>query len=170
MYHRYAAWGLIALIVLTFFWHIAVGEWKQYIPTPKNMKAQIDYYLLGIFKNAPHPTKKTVLSKLNPLQKATYFFLMVIIIPGMIFTGLLYYYYRVPQAVTVNPLNVRELSDIALWHTIGAYFLVIFVIGHLYLITTGHTVLTNLKAMITGWEEIEEDDEEEKEHKEENQN
>jgi hypothetical protein len=28
------------------------------------------------------------------------------------------------------------------------------------LITTGHTITSNLKAMITGWEELEEDDEE----------
>ena len=85
---------------------------------------------------------------------------MVIIVPLMIFTGVLYMYYRVPQAVTVNPLNVQSLDTIALVHTAGAYFLVVFLIGHLYLITTGHTVLTNLKAMITGWEEIEDDEEE----------
>ncbi len=165
IYHRYAGWALLALIVFTFFWHIAVGEWRQYLPTYKNMKAQVEYYLLGIFKNAPHPVKKTVLSKLNPLQKITYFMLMVVIIPLMIITGVLYMYYRVPQAVTVNPLNVQSLDTIALIHTAGAYFLVVFVIGHLYLITTGHTVLTNLKAMITGWEEIEEDDENEETNK-----
>jgi thiosulfate reductase cytochrome b subunit len=28
---------------------------------------------------------------------------------------------------------------------------------HVYLITTGHTVSSNLKAMVTGWEELEED-------------
>ena len=38
-----------------------------------------------------------------------------------------------------------------------------FLILHLYLVTTGHTVLSNLKAMITGVEEIEEKTEEEEE-------
>ena len=30
-----------------------------------------------------------------------------------------------------------------------------FLVGHLYLITTGDTLSSNLKAMITGWEELE---------------
>ncbi len=160
VYHRIAGWTLLGLYVFAAFWHITTGEIKQYIPTPKFMRAQIEYYLLGIFKNAPHPVKKNRLSKLNPLQKITYFSLMVVIIPLMMVTGLLYIYYRVPQASVVDPLNVSSLGPIALWHTIGAYLLVIFLIGHLYLITTGHTVLTNLKAMLTGWEDIEDEDDE----------
>jgi thiosulfate reductase cytochrome b subunit len=37
---------------------------------------------------------------------------------------------------------------------------------HLYLITTGHTVTSNLKAMITGWEELEGEAEAEAEEEE----
>ncbi len=158
VYHRYAALGLIVLILFTAFWHFITGEWKQYKPTPQFVKEQIEYYLLGIFKNAPHPTKKTVLSKLNPLQKLAYFGLMVVIIPLLVITGILYLFYRMPSAANMNPLNLTNLEPIAILHTIGAYLLVMFVIGHLYLITTGHTIFTNLKAMITGYEEIEEDD------------
>ena len=33
-----------------------------------------------------------------------------------------------------------------------------FIIIHLYLITTGRTVSSNLKAMITGWEEMDEEE------------
>ena len=67
-YHNAAAIALIVLTVFAIFWHFATGEWKQYIPTAKNLRAQINYYITGIFKNAPHPTRKTQLSKLNPLQ------------------------------------------------------------------------------------------------------
>ncbi len=168
VYHRIAGWTLVGLYVFAAFWHFATGEVKQYIPTFKFMKAQLDYYIFGIFRNAPHPVKKNRLSKLNPLQKITYFSLMVIIIPLMMITGLLYYYYRVPQATTVNPLNISNLHVISFWHVLGAYFLVMFLIGHLYLITTGHTVLTNLKAMITGWEDIEEEEGEEETSNQEN--
>ena len=160
VYHRYAGWTLLVLYVFAAFWHLTTGEVKQYIPTPKNMIAQIQYYLIGIFKDAPHPTKKNRLSKLNPLQKITYFFLMAFIMPLMMISGLLYFYYRLPQANIIDPINISELGTIALWHTIGAYFLIIFLIGHLYLITTGHTVLTNLKAMITGWEDIDDENDE----------
>lgn len=162
MYHRYAAWSFIVLIVFAIFWHLTTGEIKQYTPTLKNLKAQIDYYLLGIFKNAPHPTKKTVLSKLNPLQRLTYLGLKIVVFPILVFSGLLYMYYRYPMADSIQSLDVGNLQWIAYLHTLGALLLVAFVIVHLYLITTGHTIFTNLKAMITGFEDIE-DEEDEKE-------
>ena len=45
---------------------------------------------------------------------------------------------------------------VAYIHTIGAYILIAFVIIHLYLITTGRTLTSNLEAMITGWETMDE--------------
>lgn len=30
-----------------------------------------------------------------------------------------------------------------------------FVFGHVYLTATGHTLFTHIKAMVTGWEEVE---------------
>jgi len=50
-------------------------------------------------------------------------------------------------------LDIGGLKVVALLHTAGAFLLVAFLIVHLYLITTGQTVTSNLKAMITGWEE-----------------
>jgi hypothetical protein len=35
-------------------------------------------------------------------------------------------------------------------------FTLIFVIIHICMTTTGHTVFTHIKAMITGWEDVEE--------------
>ena len=32
--------------------------------------------------------------------------------------------------------------------------MLIFVISHIYLSTTGHTPLAHIKAMITGWEKV----------------
>ncbi len=160
IYHRIAAWAFIVLIVFAIFWHLTTGEIKQYMPTMKNLKAQINYYLLGIFKNAPHPTKKTVLSKLNPLQRLTYLGLKVVIFPILVFSGVLYMYYRYPMRDTVQSLDVSNLTWIAYLHTAGALLLVVFLIVHLYLITTGETITSNLKAMITGYEDIEDDEEE----------
>lgn len=153
-YHSIAAYALMVLIVFAIFWHFATGEWRQYIPTPKHIRAQLDYYVLGIFRNAPHPTRKTVLSKLNPLQKLVYFGLKVFLLPGMIGTGLLYMLYRYPQRHGIAALNVESLGVIALLHTLGAFLLFAFVVAHLYLITTGETVLGNLRAMFTGYEAL----------------
>jgi thiosulfate reductase cytochrome b subunit len=36
----------------------------------------------------------------------------------------------------------------------AAFMMMAFVIVHVYLITTGHTIGAHLKAMITGWEEV----------------
>ena len=165
-YHIIAGYSLIILFAFAIFWHFSTGMWRQYVPTLKNIKAQINYYLTGIFKDVPHPTKKTVLSKLNPLQKLTYFGLKVIVFPVMVTSGILYLTYRVPQADSIRTLKVAGLDAIAIIHTAGAFVLVAFIIAHLYLITTGTKILTNLKAMITGYEEIENEDE--KEIKEEN--
>jgi len=153
-YHRIAAVAFLVLIAFAMFWHFTTGEWRQYLPTWKNLRAQAKYYVFGIFRNAPHPTKKTVLSKLNPLQKLVYAGLKALVIPVMVISGLLYMFYRYPHRYEVLGLNVGGLELIAVVHTIGAFFLVSFLVAHLYLITTGRTVTSNLKAMITGYEEL----------------
>ena len=159
-YHNIAAYAFIVLIIFAIFWHLTTGEWRQYLPTLKNIKAQLNYYIFGIFNNSPHPTKKTVLSKLNPLQKLVYLGLKVLVIPIMVFSGLLYMFYRYPQkGGGIETLNLNSIEPIALLHTFGAFLLVAFVIAHMYLITTGSTVTSNLKAMITGYEELEEQEE-----------
>lgn len=158
IYHNFAAYMLIALIIFAIFWHLTTGEWKQYIPTLENVKAQLNYYIFGIFRNAPHPTKKTVLTKLNPLQKLTYFSLKILVIPLSVTSGLLYIFYRYPSKHGIEAINIQTLEVIAFVHTLAAILLVIFIVTHLYLITTGETVTSNLKAMLTGYEELEDSD------------
>lgn len=157
-YHNIAAYSFIVLIIFAIFWHLVTGEWKQYLPTMKNLKAQVFYYLFGIFSNSSHPTNKTVLSKLNPLQKLVYLSLKILVIPVMVISGLLYMFYRYPQQGTIEGLNINSVEVIAIFHTAGAFLLIAFLIVHLYLITTGATVTSNLKAMITGYEELEQEE------------
>jgi thiosulfate reductase cytochrome b subunit len=153
-YHNIAAYLLLALIVFAIFWHFTTGQWRQYVPTLENVRAQLEYYVFGIFRNAPHPTKKTVLSKLNPLQKITYFLLKVFLFPLIVVSGLLYMFYRYPTRYGIEAINIESLRFIAIAHTLGAFLMVAFVILHVYMTTTGETVLSNLRAMITGYEDI----------------
>ena len=147
--HSAAAWAFLILIVVAIFWLFVTGQYRNFVPTNKNMKAQINYYLSGIFKNAAHPTHKTKLSKLNPLQRIVYLALIILVFPVQLISGFLYMYYHYPK------IHLASLEYVALIHVIGAFLLVIFLIVHLYLITTGAKVWTNLWAMITGYEELE---------------
>jgi len=156
-YHRVAAIVLMVLIVFAAFWHLTTDEWRQYLPTLTNLRAQAEYYLVGVFRGAPHPTRKTVLSKLNPLQKLVYLQLKLLVIPVVVVSGVLYLVYRYPARGGMTGLSVDGLETIAVVHTAGAFLLVAFLIAHVYLITTGTTLTSNLRAMITGYEELHDD-------------
>lgn len=156
-FHRSASYLLLGLIALSIFWHFTTGEWKQYIPTLSKLRAQIQYYTYGMFKGAPHPTIKSVRKKLNPLQAVVYLGFKLVMAPMIILSGLLYMFYK---SFDVNNMVVAlniPLEWIALVHTLGAFLLMAFVVVHIYMTTTGHTVTTNIKAMITGWEDLETD-------------
>ena len=157
-WHNIAAWAFLVLIVFAIFWHFVTGEWKQYIPTTKFIKAQIVYYLTGIFRGAPHPTRKTVYNKFNPLQRIIYLGLKLLVIPTQVLTGIFYMAYIYPN----ETLHVQGLSVFAIIHTFGAFLLIAFVIAHVYLTTTGDTPLSSIKAMITGWEVVHTDEREER--------
>jgi len=151
--HGIVAWSLIALWVFAIFWHFTTGEWKQYIPTFKKVDAMIKYYLLGIFINAPHPFRATTFKKHNPLQRLAYLFFWIGITPMIWITGWSYLFYSSWQDFGLD--QYLTLENIAYFHTMGAFMMLIFLIAHLYLITTGHTVMSHMKAMITGWDEVE---------------
>lgn len=153
--HSASSWAFLVLIVVAIFWLLVTGQYQNFIPTTKNMKSQINYYLSGIFKNAAHPGHKTKLSKLNPLQRIVYLGLIILVFPVQLISGFLYMFYHYPN----KPIELAGLETVATIHVLGAFLLVVFLIVHLYLITTGSTPLTNLKAMISGFEEVEEEEE-----------
>jgi thiosulfate reductase cytochrome b subunit len=154
MLHKIFAWCFVGLIAFAIFWHATTGEWRQYKPGGP-LLAMVRYYFSGIFRNEPHPVKKTRLSKLNPLQKVAYLALKILVIPLTVTSGFLYYYYNRWDAIGLGSWGLGPIATI---HTLAAFALVGFMISHIYLTTTGHTVLSNVKAMVTGYEELEEQD------------
>jgi len=151
-YHQNASYLFIILSAFTIFWHFTTGEWRQYVPTRKFLKEYIIYYTSGIFKGAPHPTHKVRLQKLNPLQRLTYLSLKVFIIPVQVVTGLIYLYY--PELSRAGSITFG--LEITAWlHTLMAFFFIAFLIVHVYLTSTGAKITTNVKAMITGYEDVE---------------
>ena len=150
--HTIAAWSLITLWVFAIFWHFTTGEWKQYIPTLDKVDAMIKYYLTGIFTNAPHPVRVTVLKKHNPLQRLAYLFFWLVISPTMWISGWFYLFYSSWADWGVDKL--LSLEWVATAHIAGAFMMLTFFVAHVYLVTTGATLTSHLKAMITGWEEV----------------
>ena len=153
--HRAAAWSLVTLWIFAIFWHFTTGEWQQYIPTMKKVDAMIRYYLLGIFVRAPHPFRQTMLRKHNPLQRLAYLFLWVVISPVIWASGWAYIFYAKWGDWGLDQYLVLE--KVAFVHATGAFMMLIFLIAHIYLITTGPTLMAHMRAMITGWEEIDPD-------------
>jgi thiosulfate reductase cytochrome b subunit len=151
-YHTFAAWTLISLWAFAIFWLFTTGEWKQYIPTLEKVDAMIKYYITGIFTNAPHPFRLTQLHKHNPLQRMAYLTILAVVGPIIWSTGLLYIFHDYWTEWGLR--TYVSLEWVAFFHTMAAFMMLAFVIVHLYLITTGHTIGAHLKAMITGWEEV----------------
>lgn len=147
--------GISWLVAFAFFvfWVFTTGEWKQYIPTTKKMLSVIRYYSYGIFKGEPHPVPKRKDAKHNPLQRLTYLSLAAFLIPFQMLTGFLYWTYN-----SWNELGLAFLSldSVAVLHMAGAFAILSFLIVHVYMTTTGHTITAHVKAMITGWEDVEE--------------
>ncbi|HET6719828.1 MAG TPA: cytochrome b/b6 domain-containing protein [Rhodocyclaceae bacterium] len=150
--HTFAAWALITLWCFAIFWHFTTGEWKQYIPTTEKLGAMVKYYLTGIFTNAPHPFRQTTLQKHNPLQRLAYLGVKLFINPLLWITGLAYLFYNDWAALGLGGLS---LQWVALAHTASAFLMLSFFVVHVYFATTGHTPTAHIKAMITGYEEVE---------------
>jgi thiosulfate reductase cytochrome b subunit len=157
-YHRTASYLLIGLIVFAVFWHFVTGEWRQYLPTTKKLKEQILYYAFGMFRGEKHPTRKTELSKLNPLQRLTYLGFKLVLIPVTVVSGILYMLHKSIDQNDIVVVKDIPLGHIAWWHTAGGFLLMVFLVVHVYMTTTGKTPTSNIQAMITGFEELEEDE------------
>ena len=153
--HRFAAWTLIGLWIFAWFWHLTTGEWKQYIPSPiDRILAMVKFYGIGIFKGETHPFHKDRSHKHNPLQRAAYLGLNIFIGPLIWISGLLYLFYGDLASIGLDGL---PLGTIALIHTAAAFLMLAFLIAHLYLtITMSEPMGADVKAMITGYEELEE--------------
>ena len=147
--HNFIGLSWIILFAFFVFWLFTTGEWKQYIPTTKKLFAVITYYAYGIFKGRAHPVQKSPGAKHNPLQRLTYLGLSALLLPLQMATGLLYYLYNMWA-------GAFPLSYLAWTHTLLALLLLNFLIVHVYMTTTGHSLFSHISGMITGWEEIRE--------------
>ncbi len=154
--HNVLAVILVINAGLSAFYHLASGEIRQYLPQPYGFFGQaflqIRFYLQGIFRGDRHPLAKTPRRKLNPLQQVVYLGLLNVLLPLQVITGaLIWGAQHWPEAVA----RLGGLAFLAPAHSLIAWLLASFVVGHVYLTTTGPAPLASMQGMIMGWEPVE---------------
>lgn len=164
--HNILAAILVINAFLSLFYHLTTGQIKHFFGFNnkflKEAVVQSYFYIYGIFKNHPHPVNKTPERKLNPLQQLTYIFLLNILLPFQVITGILMWGAERWPALS-NSLG--GLIILAPLHNLGSWLFLTFIVVHVYLTTTGHTVFANIRAMITGYDDVAEDMKNEEYHR-----
>ncbi len=150
--HNFVGITWLLLFFFFAFWVLTTGEWKHYVPTTKKLFSVIRFYSYGIFQGEPHPVPASREAKHNPLQRLTYLGVAAALLPLQMLTGFLYWSYN---SWGDWGIGFFSLQQVAVAHMAIAFAILIFVIIHVYMTTTGHSVFAHIKAMITGWEEIE---------------
>ncbi|MBF0108240.1 MAG: cytochrome b/b6 domain-containing protein [Magnetococcales bacterium] len=152
-WHRTFATYLVALWAFTIFWHLITGEWRQYIPSTEKMLEVFHYYSRGMFDPyLSHPFKKTRRRKHNPLQRIAYLILTIVIYPTLLVTGFMFAEYNNWHLVGIPWTWLENVAGV---HVAMAYAMVCFFLLHVYMAFTGRPATAAIKAMITGFVEVE---------------
>lgn len=154
--HNIVAVVLVVNAALSLFYHVATERMREYIPRPygfiDDSMRQTKYYISGIFKGEPHPFEKRPDDRMNPIQKLTYFGILNVLLPLQIVTGAaMWGFQRWPEAAAA----LGGLPLLGPFHSLLAWLFGTFVVGHVYLTTTGPTPLEGIRGMVTGYEEVE---------------
>lgn len=154
--HNVLAAILIVNAALSLFYHLATERMREYIPRPHGFVddaiRQAKYYVWGIFEGQPHPFEKRPDERMNPIQKLTYFGIINVLLPAQVVTGaLMWGLQRWPEAAAA----LGGLPLLAPAHSLTAWLFASFILGHVYLATTGVTPLESLRGMVTGYEDVE---------------
>lgn len=154
--HNVLAAILVVNAALSLFYHLATERMREYIPRPygffDDSIRQTKYYVSGIFKGEPHPFEKRPDDRMNPIQKLTYFGILNVLLPLQIVTGaLMWGVQRWPGMAAA----LGGLPWLAPAHSLLAWLFATFIVGHVYLTTTGTTPLEGIRGMVTGYENVE---------------
>jgi thiosulfate reductase cytochrome b subunit len=154
--HNVIAVILVMNALLAVFYHLATERMQEYVPRPygffDDAIVQAKYYISGIFKGEGHPFEKTPTSRMNPIQKVTYFGILMVLLPLQMLTGALMW--GVQKYPTIDSW-FGGLPVLAPFHSLIAWTFATFIIIHVYMTTTGATPLEAMRGMVTGYEKVE---------------
>ncbi|RJO73218.1 MAG: hypothetical protein C4523_01745 [Myxococcales bacterium] len=151
-------WHNVVGVIVAFDWglwliyNLATRRIRYYLPTadekPAGLLRQARFYLFGLFRNDPHPYAITAERKFNPLQKLTYLGMMALVVPFQIVTGI---YMLLLISGSAEFGGKMFLPSVL--HTAGAFATTAFLVGHVYLATTGRRPYSHFAFMISGYHE-----------------
>lgn len=152
--HNIAGVTLVGAYVFFVVANIVSGNWWQFVPKPPGIIQraieQGKWYAFGIFRDDPHPHVPSPAEHFNVLQAMTYWNVMYLLMPVMVLSGLTYLY---PELAPDQVFGFDGLLVVAMIHYLAAAAVILFLLSHIYLCTTGKTVGSQFKSMITGWHE-----------------
>lgn len=152
--HNIAGVAFVGFWVVFFLYEITSFDYKQFLVDDWELREgilkQALFYIIGIFKQEEHPYHMQYGARLNPLQKVAYFTVMFFLVPLVAFTGMVL---LVPDTMSffVNFIGLENMKYIFIFHVGGAFAMVAYLLGHLYLGTTGDKILQHYKVIVTGY-------------------
>jgi Ni/Fe-hydrogenase b-type cytochrome subunit len=158
--HNWIGFVLMGNFLVWLSFYLFTDKIKVYHPElspTKYFKAswrQIQFYGYGIFRGEPNPHHPSVYQKFNPLQSMMYQIIMMLLVPLQFLSGLLLWdVARFSSLVDMfGGLRVVDTVHVLLFIVFSG-----FIIVHIYLGSLGHTPSAHFKAMVTGYEDVEEE-------------
>lgn len=158
--HHWIGFALIGNFFVWLFFYLFSDKIKVYHPELSPLKhfrgslRQLQYYGYGIFRGEPNPHHVSAYHKFNPLQSMAYQIIMMLLVPLTFVTGvLLWDLQRFAGAVDLFG-GVRVVDTV---HVLLFIFFTGFILIHPYLASLTHTPTAHFKAMLTGYEEVEDE-------------
>lgn len=148
--------GVIIIVSYLFFFVAGIisGNVKHYRLFFKGLLTRLfkqgEYYVFGYLKGEPKPFPISKEEKFNPLQKVSYVAAMYILVPAVIITGVALLF---PEMIIEKFYNMSGIRLTTFFHSLAGFFILIFLIIHLYVITIGKHPLKNFKSIINGYHE-----------------
>ena len=158
--HNWIGFVLIGNFFVWFLFYLFSDKIKVYHPDLSPTRhflasfRQLQFYGYGIFKGDPNPHHVSVYQKFNAMQSMTYQIIMLLLVPLQFYTGVLLWDVQ-RFAGMIDALGGVRVVDTA--HVLIFIFFLGFIFIHPYLASLGHTRTAHFKAMITGYEEVEDE-------------
>jgi len=158
--HHWTGFALIGNFFVWLFFYLFSDKIKVYHPELSPLKhfrgslRQLQYYGYGIFRGEPNPHHVSAYHKFNPLQSMAYQIVMMLLVPLTFVTGVLLWDLQLFAGAVDLFGGVRVVDTV---HVLLFIFFTGFILIHPYLASLTHTPTAHFKAMLTGYEEVEDE-------------